>query len=70
MDLTLADLSAQPEAKTEDVLWMTESTRVMKGVGELAYEVHESVLSKDVSKQSRAFREVVKELPQGVLPGS
>ncbi|GAH48973.1 unnamed protein product [marine sediment metagenome] len=64
MDLTLADLSAQPEAKTEDVLWMTESTRVMKGVGELAYEVHESVLSKDMSKQSRAFREVVKELPR------
>jgi len=64
MDLELADLSAQPKAKTEDVLWMTESTRVMKGVGELAYEVHESVLSKDVSKQSRAFREVVKELPR------
>lgn len=64
MDLTLADLSAQPEAKTEDVLWMTESTRVMKGVGELVYEVHESVLSKDMSKQSRAFREVVKELPR------
>ena len=64
MELALADLLAQPEAATEDVLWMTESTRVMKGVGELAYEVHESVLSKDRAKQSRAFREVVKELPR------
>jgi len=64
MDLALADLLAQPKATTEDVLWMTESTRVMKGVGELAYEVHESVLSKDRAKQSRAFREVVKELPR------
>jgi len=64
MDLALADLLAQPKATTEDVLWMTESTRVMKGVGELAYEVHESVLSKDMSKQARAFREVVKELPR------
>jgi len=64
MDLALADLLAEPKATTEDVLWMTESTRVMKGVGELAYEVHESVLSKDMSKQARAFREVVKELPR------
>ena len=64
MDSALADLSAQPEATTEDIHWMTESTRVMKGVGELVYEVHESVLSQDRAKQSRAFREVVKQLPR------
>ena len=63
MDSELADLSAQPGAKTEDILWMTESTRVMKGVGELVYEVHESVLSKDRVKQLRAFRGAVKQLP-------
>jgi len=63
MDSTLADLSAQPGAKTEDILWMTESTRVMKGVGELVYEVHSSVLSKDRVKQLRAFREATKQLP-------
>ena len=63
MDSTLADLSAQPGAKTEDILWMTESTRVMKGVGELVYEVHSSVLSKDRAKQLRAFREATKQLP-------
>jgi len=64
MDSALADLSAQPEATTEDIHWMTESTRVMKGVGELVYDVHESVLSKDRAKQARAFREVVKQLPR------
>ena len=64
MDSALADLSAQPEATTEDIHWMTESTRVMKGVGELVYDVHESVLSKDKAKQARAFREVVKQLPR------
>jgi len=64
MDLMLADLSAQPGATTEDIHWMTEYTRVMKGVGELVYDVHESVKSKDKAKQSRAFREVVKELPR------
>jgi len=64
MDLMLADLSAQPGATTEDIRWMTEYTRVMKGVGELVYDVHESVKSKDKAKQSRAFREVVKELPR------
>jgi len=63
MDSELADLSAQPGAKTEDILWMTESTRVIKGVGELVYEVHSSVLSKDRAKQSRAFREATKQLP-------
>ncbi|GAI78416.1 unnamed protein product [marine sediment metagenome] len=63
MELALADLSAQPGAKTEDVLWMTESTRVMKGIGELVYEVHESVLSKDRAKQARAFRAATKQLP-------
>jgi len=64
MDSELADLSTQPGAKTEDVLWMTESTRVMKRVGELVYEVHESVLSKDKAEELRAFREAVKKLPR------
>lgn len=63
MDLMLADLSAQPKAETEDVLWMTEYTRVIKGVGELVYDVHSSVLSKNKAEESRAFREVVKQLP-------
>ena len=64
MDLALTEFSAQPESTTEDIHWMKEYTRVMKGVGELVYEVHESVLSKDRAKQSRAFREVVRELPR------
>ncbi len=64
MDSELAEFSAQPEATTENIHWMTEYTRVMKEVGELAYTVHESVRSKDRAKQSRAFREVVKELPR------
>ena len=64
MDSELAEFSAQAGATTEDIHWMTEYTRVMKGVGELVYEVHESVKSKDRAKQSRAFREVVKELPR------
>ena len=64
MDSDLTDLSTQPGVTTEDIHWMTEYTRVMKGVGELVYEVHESVKSKDRAKQSRAFREVVKELPR------
>ncbi len=64
MDSELTEFSAQPEATTEDVHWMTEYTRVMKEVGELVYEVHESVKSKDRAKQLRAFRKVVKELPR------
>ena len=51
MDLELADLSAQPDAKIEDITWMTGYARVMKGVGELVYEVHESVVSKDRAKE-------------------
>jgi len=64
MDSALAEFSAQTGATTEDIHWMTEYTRVMKGAGELVYEVHESVKSKDRAKQSRAFREVTKELPR------
>jgi hypothetical protein len=64
MDSELAEFSAQPVATTEDIHWMTEYTRVMKEVGELVYEVHESVKSKDRAKQSRAFREVIRELPR------
>jgi len=64
MDSELAEFSAQAGATTEDIHWMTEYTRVMKRVGELVYDVHESVKSKDKAKQSRAFREVVKELPR------
>ena len=63
MDSDLTEFSAQPVAKTEDIHWMTEYTRVMKGVGKLVYDVHESVKSKDKAKQLRAFREVAKELP-------
>ena len=64
MDSTLAEFSAHPETTTEDIHWMTEYTRVMKEVGELAYAVHESVRSKDRVKELRAFREVAKELPR------
>ncbi len=63
MDLMLADLSAESGAKTEDAQWITEYTQVMKGVGELVYEVHEGVRSKDRVKQLRAFRGAVKQLP-------
>jgi len=63
MDSELAEFSAQPEATTEDIHWMTEYTRVMKEVGELVYEVHESVRSKDRVKQLRAFRGAVRKLP-------
>ncbi len=63
MDSDLAKFSAQPEATTDDIYWMTEYTRVMKEVGELVYEVHESVRSKDRVKQLRAFRGAVNQLP-------
>ncbi len=64
MDSELAEFSAQPEATTEDIRWMTEYTQVIKEVGELVYTVHENVRSKDRAKQARAFRNVVKELPR------
>jgi len=67
MDSELADLSAQPDAKIEDITWMTEYTRVMKGVGELVYEVHESVKSKNRVEELRAFREVSKQLPRFII---
>lgn len=63
MDSELADLSAQSGVETEDVQRMTEYTRIMKEIGELVYEVHESVRSKDRSKELRAFREAVRQLP-------
>ena len=63
MDSSLTDLSTQPGAATEDIQWMTEYTRVMKEVGELVYELHENVRSKDRVKQLRAFRGAVKQLP-------
>jgi len=62
MESTLADLSKG--ATAEDAQWTTDYTRVMKGVGELAHEVHESVRSKDRAKQLGAFRKAVKQLPQ------
>jgi len=62
MELALDDLSRR--ATAEDAQWTTDYTRVMKGVGELAYEIHDSVRSKDRVKQLRAFREAVKQLPQ------
>ena len=63
MDSELAEFSAQPEATTDDIYWMTEYTRVMKEVGELVHEVHESVRSKDRVKQLRVFRGAVRQLP-------
>jgi len=63
MDLMLADLSAQPGAKTEDVQWMTEYTRIMKGMGELIYDVHNSVLSRNEAEELRALKKAVKQLP-------
>jgi len=64
MEATLTDLSEQREVADEDARWMEEYARVVREVGELAYEVHQSVRSKDRAKQSRAFREAVKRLPQ------
>lgn len=64
MEATLTDLSEQREATDEDARWMEEYARVARGVGELAYEVHQSVRSKDRTRQSRAFREAVRRLTQ------
>jgi len=64
MEAALADLSEQREATDEDARWMEEYARVVREVGELAHEVHQSVRSKDRTKQSRAFREAVRRLPQ------
>jgi len=63
MDSDLDELSAQPDAKVEDITWMTGYTRVMKGVAELVYEVHDSVSSRDTKRELQAFREVGKRLP-------
>ncbi|MDD4875648.1 MAG: hypothetical protein PHQ86_00730 [Dehalococcoidales bacterium] len=63
MDLVLADLSVKPEIKTGQIYWMTEYTQVIKGVGDLVYDVHDSVKSKDNGKQLRAFNKAVKQLP-------
>lgn len=63
MEATVADLSTGSGAATEDAQWITEYTQVMEGIGDLIYEVHESVRSKDRTKQLRAFRRAVKQLP-------
>ena len=63
VESALADSTKKRGAKIEDAQWMTEYTRVMKGVGELVYEVHESVRSKDRAKELQAFKEAVKQLP-------
>ena len=63
MESVLDELSVESGATTEDAQWITEYTRVMQEIGELAYEVHENVRSKDREKQLRAFRGVVKQLP-------
>ncbi len=63
MESVLDELSVESGATTEDAQWITEYTRVMEGIGELAYEVHENVRSKDRAKQLRAFRGAVKQLP-------
>ena len=63
MESVLDELSTESGATTEYAQWITEYTRVMEGIGELAYEVHENVRSKDRAKQLRAFRGAVKQLP-------
>ncbi len=63
MESVLDGLSVESGAATEDAQWIAEYTRVMKEVGELAYEVHENVRSKDRTKQLRAFRGAAKQLP-------
>lgn len=67
VESALADSPTKRGAKIEDVQWMTEYTRVVKGVGELAYEVHESVRSKDRAKELQAFKEAVKQLPHLII---
>ncbi len=63
MESVLDEVSADSGATTEDAQWITEYTRVMQEVGELAYMVHENVRSKDRVKLLRAFRGAVKQLP-------
>ena len=63
MESVLDGLALGPGATLDDIHWMTEYVRVMKEVGELAYEVHENVQSKDRVRQLRAFRGVAKQLP-------
>ena len=63
MESVLDELSTESGATNEDAQWITEYTRVMQGIGELAYEVHENVRSKDRARQLRAFRGAVKKLP-------
>lgn len=64
MNSMLTEFSTQPGVTTEDVHWMAEYTRLMKEVGELVYGVHESVESRDQSRQLRSFRKVVNDLPR------
>ncbi len=63
MESVLDELSVESGATTEDAQWIAEYRRVMQEVGELAYEVHENVRSKDRVKGLRAFRKAVKQLP-------
>ena len=63
MESLLDELSADSGATTEDAQWIEEYTRVMHEIGEVAYEVHENVRSKDKVKLLRAFRGAVKQLP-------
>jgi len=63
MESVLDELSLESGAATEDTQWITEYTQVVQKVGELAYEVHENVRSKDRTKQLRAFRGAVQQLP-------
>ena len=64
IDMELAEFSAQPVVTTEDVHRMKEYTRVMKEVGKLVYEVHESVKAGDIAQQSRSFQVVARDLPR------
>ena len=64
MDTDLRDFSDQPKATTEDIHWLTEYTRLMKGIGELVFIVHDSVKSGDRIKQLRAFQGAIKDIPR------
>lgn len=63
MNSVLDEFSTDSGVASEGAQWVMEYKRVMQEIGELAYEVHENVRSKDRVKLRQAFREAVKQLP-------
>ena len=63
MQSVLDEFSTDSGVATEGAQWIEEYRRVMQEIGELAYEVHQNVRSKDRVKLRQAFREAVKQLP-------